>query len=287
MRWLFLFILLLNLAYIGWEVSRTDDESAYTNIEPVKNVQTIVLLSEVNQQKKADAQKNPGDGVVSKAGTNGRGGSEQTAQSQDQDNVRQAMAKKTGSDDITGVGRHASKPAVEPSLATQRAVSAQVQTSTGGCYTFGPFRELAVLRRLTRELKPYIETVDFRGREEKEQPLYWVYIKPAKNRKAAIATGNRLKANKINDYFVIRQGKKVNGVSLGYFRNKKGATSLLKRVRKLGFDVVLEPKFKSYTVYWLDYQLADGAKVPDSIFNKYISAAKKDRIKRLGRKCVQ
>jgi hypothetical protein len=128
--------------------------------------------------------------------------------------------------------------------------------------------------------------VDFRGREEKEPPLYWVYIKPEKNRATAIATGKRLKANKINDYFIIREGTKINGVSLGYFRNKKGATSLATRVEKLGFDVVLEPVFKTYTVYWLDYQLADGVKVPDSIFDKYIKAAKKDRIKRLHRDCA-
>ena len=154
------------------------------------------------------------------------------------------------------------------------------------CYTLGPFRDLDNLRGLTREIKSYVVKADFRGREEKEQTLYWVYVKPEKTRKKAIETGKRLKARKIKDFYVIRDGEKENGLSLGHFRNKEGAYGLAKKVQILGFDVIVEPVFRSYTIYWLDYQLSSGVSIPESIFEKYIKSAKKNKISRLSRDCA-
>ena len=153
------------------------------------------------------------------------------------------------------------------------------------CFTLGPFRDLDKLRSLTREIKPYVVTTDFRGREERDQSLYWVYIQPEKNRKKAIETGRRLKANKIKDFYVIREGEKIHGVSLGRFRNKNSAYRLAKKVKKLGFDVIVEPIFKSYTVYWLDYQLADGVDIPETLFEPYTQPTKKGKVSRLNRSC--
>ena len=153
------------------------------------------------------------------------------------------------------------------------------------CFTMGPFRDLDKLRSLTREIKPYVVSTDFRGREEREQSLYWVFIQPEKNRKKAIETGKRLKAKKIKDFYVIREGEKIHGVSLGRFRNKNSAYGLAKKVKKLGFDVIVEPIFKTYTVYWLDYQLADGVSMPEVLFEQYTQPTKKGKVSRLSRSC--
>ena len=47
MRWLFLFVLSLNLAYFAWQSSREPADS-YADVEPLKNVPPIVLLNEVS-----------------------------------------------------------------------------------------------------------------------------------------------------------------------------------------------------------------------------------------------
>jgi hypothetical protein len=154
-----------------------------------------------------------------------------------------------------------------------------------GCYTLGPFRDLDKLRGLTREIKSYVIKADFRGKEENEPTLYWVYLTPEANRKKAIETGNRLKAKKIKDFYVIREGEKENGLSLGHFRNKTRAYALAKKVKALDFDVNVEPVYKTYTVYWLDYELADGAAIPEKVFDEYIGTGGKDKISRLGRDC--
>ncbi len=49
MRWLFLIVLFLNLAYIVWQTTRPVTQS-YEDVRPLKNVRPIVLLSELKQQ---------------------------------------------------------------------------------------------------------------------------------------------------------------------------------------------------------------------------------------------
>ncbi len=297
MRWIFLFVLFLNLAYIAWEVNRPSVES-YSGVLALKNVQSIVLLSELNQ--------------VQKTALNESGNVAQTVSLHGSDEPAGSVPEKdrpTGNKSLE-VESLAVEPAV-PATSTL-ALNAQdsLQAEKGDneaeavllsssparnrqktivdekCYTMGPFRDLEVLRSLMREIKAYVVATDFHGREVKEQSLYWVYIKPEKNRKAAIATGKRLKAKKIKDFYVIREGEQIHGVSLGYFRNKNGAQGLVSKVKKLGFDVVLEPVFKTYTVYWLDYRMNGDVEIPQTIIDKYLQVAEKDKITRLDRLCA-
>jgi len=302
MRWLFLLVLCLNLVYIAWEMSKSSD--SYVDVPPLKNVPPIVLLSELKQQpaqpQSMSAEKAPliqsGKAVADSA----EKVSDENAALAKQDVANEAAAAKA-----VAVAKERpveqEKPPVESSKKTdlvdvvpadqgqkapdQKATDQQAVAQAESCYTLGPFRDLDNLRGLTREIKSYVVKADFRGREEKEQTLYWVYLKPEKTRNKAIETGKRLKAKKIKDFYVIRDGEKENGLSLGHFRNRDGAYGLAKKVQKLGFDVVVEPVFRTYTVYWLDYQLSAGANVPESVFEKYINTAKKDKVSRLRRDC--
>ncbi|GMR01669.1 MAG: SPOR domain-containing protein [Gammaproteobacteria bacterium] len=296
MRWAFLFVFSLNLIYIGWEMSRSSTDD-YADVPALKNVQTIVLLSELKQQQ-ADLAKieqvedKTGDkaeaAIVDNTSTGGspvkQAGSEQLAvKSQEivEKKPEGTSEVTTQSDVING--------AAETVASSKQAVPAEVlqanPSQSASCFTLGPFRDLDRLRSLTREIKSYVIKADFRGREEKEQTLYWVYIKPEKNHKKAIETGRRLKAKKIKDFYVIRDGEKIHGLSLGHFRNKDGAYGLAKKARNLGFNVIVEPVFRTYTIYWLDYQLASGVNIPEAIFEKHIKPGKKDKINRLSRDC--
>ena len=311
MRWLFLFVLSLNLAYIGWQMSKSPSDD-YEDVLPLKNVQRIVLLSELEPQQEDPAEAEQLDGKTETAAIDEipneqlpakQAGPEQAAEKsqevaeiapQTEKNVVVQADMKAGQAEVVAVAEKPvsaeplvtsapAKPApVKPAPAKPASAKPQQQT---GCYTLGPFRDLIKLSALTREIKSYVVSADFRGREEKEQTLYWVYVKPEKTRKSAVATGKRLKAKKIKDFYIIRDGEKINGLSLGHFRSKGGAYGLAKKVRKLGFDVIVEPVFKTYTVYWLDYQLAKGAVIPEKIFETYLKSTKKDKISRLSRDC--
>lgn len=299
MRWLFLIVLFLNLAYIAWQTTRPVTQS-YENVQPLKNVRPIVLLSELKQQ---EALAHPE--VNSKK-------QQSLPQIVKVEAITEAV-EVTEVAEITSVKK--SEQIKQPALPSdENKVVAEIKPlktpnesqeephmSMGGgdfagsreggaiikesCFTLGPFRDLDKLRSLTREIKPYVITTDFRGREEREQYLYWVYIQPEKNRKKAIETGKRLKAKKIKDFYVIRKGEKIHGISLGRFRNKNSANGLAKKVKKLGFDVTVEPVFKSYTVYWLDYQLVDGVNIPETLLEHYTQAANNGKVSRLKRVC--
>ena len=284
MRWLFFILLSLNIVYITWQIIQPGPDP-YSNVQPLNKVPSIALLNELPQPQQADTTEATVKSTQTSAkekDTTVASLANQTSTLKDRTKPQIATEKKSEKTPVK-----APVSVVEKKSVAAEAVNFLPETSLQGerCYTLGPFRDLSKLRSLTREIKSYVQEADFRGREEKEQSLFWVYIVPEKNRKAAIQAGKRLKVNKIKDFYIIREGKKANGLSLGQFRNKNSAYSLAKKVNNLGFNAVVEPVFKKYTIYWLDYQLADGVSIPVTIFNKYIQSEKKDSISRLSRDC--
>jgi len=304
MRWLFLFVLSLNLAYFAWQSTRAPADS-YTGVEPLKNVPPIILLSEVNtsyDEVEADSASRVASAAADMS-AEGERPLEKPAvaetsrrQSKEVSSAMKANATvqapvDTASQPVMAKSRpekavqEQSSPVAEK-VPVQSSAPASAQLQPGErCFTLGPFRDLDKLRSFTREIKSYVTEADFRGKEEKEPAIYWVYLIPEKSRKEAIATGKRLKSEKIKDFYIIRDGAKVNGISLGHFRNKTGAYGLAKKVTKLGFDVNVETIFKTYTIYWLDYQLAEGVTIPEQIFDKYTTNTNKDKVGRLKRQC--
>ena len=284
MRWLFLFVFSLNLVYIGWEMSQTSSDN-HANVPALKNVQTIVLLSELKQQADlAKADQDKSEAVVDTV--ENIPAEEVSENGADPDPVSGSQVAVVPQDTAVEKPETTKQTAIEAAVVVEQISPAVGMAKSASCFTLGPFRNLDKLRVLTREIKSYVVATDFRGREEKEQTLYWVYLQPEKSRSKAIATGKRLKAKKIKDFYVIRDGEKINGLSLGHFRNKDGAYGLAKKVKNLGFDVIVEPVFKTYTIYWLDYELAEGVDIPESIFEKHIKSSEKGKISRLSRNCA-
>lgn len=65
MRWLFLFVLVLNLAYVAWEMSQPEKILAVTNVH--RNVPKIILLGEIGQSV-AVAKTDKNDSVIALKG---------------------------------------------------------------------------------------------------------------------------------------------------------------------------------------------------------------------------
>jgi hypothetical protein len=64
---------------------------------------------------------------------------------------------------------------------------------------------------------------------------YWVYIPPLKNKAAINRKIAELKAAGIDEYFVLKEGRKWhNAISLGVFKSEDSARQLLAAVRKKG-----------------------------------------------------
>jgi len=287
MRWLFLVVLSLNLAYIAWQTLKPD-ENLYAYVAPLKNVRPIVLLRELPpQQAQVIDSASPQQETVEKvnnvdslAVTESK-----TIEQEKVEPVSEVVAEEMPAAEIKPVVADITEKLAQDAVNAGSLASSMRPITESMCYTLGPFRNLDELRGFTREIKSYVVEADFRGKEEKEQSLFWVYIQPETSKKKAVETGKRLKEKKIKDFYLIREGEKIHGISLGHFRNKSGAYGLAKKVQKLGFDVQVEPVFKTSTVYWLDYKLASGASIPQSIFDKQIKVGQKDKVSLLSRDC--
>ncbi len=243
MRWLFLFVLMLNLGYVGWQLLVADAPAGPVPASErvPSSVAPIVLLRE--------ASGDPGGTVLTDDG----GG---------------ASADVTARPPVAGE--------TPPTEGDPAALAA-----SGQCFTEGPFREERALQAYVDEIEGYVRSVAVRERLESEQTLYWVYVPPQASGEAAQKLGKRLKAKKIKDFYIIRSGDKANGISLGHFRNRDGAYRLKSKAEKLGFEARVEPVFRSYTIYWLDYQQIESREIPASIKRKYLP----DNASRLTRRC--
>ncbi len=248
MRWLFLFVLVLNLAYFGWQYSRsTEDVSVDKNRS---NIPSIVLLSELEQFR-----------------------SEQKESKQAEIQGESAEVKEiVESPQVTSGSSGGQSPVV---------VAAQNEPRAEGCYTLGPFRELDELRDFTRLIKDYVENASFRSRDEVEQSLFRVFLGPAETDEQAKALSERLKVKKITDHYVVAKGPREKSISLGHFKVKDSAYGHADSIKKKGFDAKVEPVFKNYTLYWLDYKLAAGKVIPEGYFKTKLDS----KVTRLDRAC--
>ena len=93
--------------------------------------------------------------------------------------------------------------------------------------------------------------VEIQVRSEEQQVIknYQVYVPPAPNREAAVATAEELRRKGVEDLWIINRGERVNGISLGVFRNKGNMSRLVAEIEKLGFSVLTTTNTKTDTEY--------------------------------------
>ena len=297
MRWLFLIMLVLNLSYIAWETLNASKKEALVNVPPLPDVPTILLANEIDSAATLAVVPAEKDEPASTTSPENKieTGIEDVPLHVSPNNqlVKQELvplASSTKEDKFESVSQVDDEAQANDKASADDKVQLSDKASADNkiqakipdaCFTLGPFRELDTLRALMRNIKEYVEEVSFRSRDEKESSLFWVYLSPLENRAQAKKVGQALKAKKIKDFYIIRSGDKKNGISLGQFRNKNGAYRLAKKVKKLDFSVEVEPVFKTYTLYWLDYRLINGNTIPEALTAKYLTG----KISRLSRSC--
>lgn len=213
MRWLFLFVVVLNFAYVGWELSQPEVVPDVPAVD--RRIAKIVLLSEIGQESAAAP--------------------------------REAPEHLPDEDEKMPVAQNAD------------------------CFTLGPFRELEKLRAVTRGIKKYVVSASFRSHEEREQEMFWVYLKPADSYDEAKVLAGSLKKMKVKDYFIVKSGPQINAISLGHFAEKVRAYDHAEHMTGLGLKPEVEALFKNYTIYWLDYEIAASMSIPQSILEKHVT----------------
>ena len=272
MRWFFLLLLIVNVGYVTWELNRERSSQPTTAALP-RNVERIVLLSELESESLQDDTALPATGEIAKpAPTASPVESAEMLQPPVPSKTteeQQVEVAAVADDAVTAADAQDGEQAQSPA---DQADARQAEKEPEGdlCYTLGPFREMKTLRLVTREIKDYVVEASFRSREEQEQSMFRVYLKPVGSKKAAKALIKELVSKNIRDYYIITDGPNKNGISLGYFSDKSRAQRHASRVRKHGFDAIVEPVFRTYTIYWLDYRIKAGNEIPQKIFDQHL-----------------
>jgi len=239
MRWLFLFVLLINIAYVAWELNQPPKQERARKSSN-SGVPELVLVNEVlSQDIKTAATKvynAPKVDVVS---------------------AGQAAPEKT----VTEEAR---------SKVSELPVLKVAKVKPDSCYTLGPYRDLEKLRGTIRAIKKYVAEVEFRSREETEQSIFWVYLPPQKSTRSVQELSKLLISKKIRDYYVITSGPKTNGMSMGHFKEKDRAVSHAKQLKQKGFKAEIEAIFKTYVIYWLDYRVKNDNQMPEGLIDQQL-----------------
>ena len=271
MRWLFVLLVVLNIGYVTWELNRERPQPVRGPAIP-RGVEPIVLLSERVGESAEEADPLPVGSIEEAQGS--------VAGTADADPVPPSPKDI----ELPPVETASSQPArvsAEPGKQRDLAAPAEKQLAASSaaagpepvgdlCYTLGPFKEMKTLRVVTREIKDFVVEASFRSKEEQEQTMFRVLIRPVGSKGEAKALIRKLDSKNVRDHFILTEGPNKNGISLGYFSSKGRAYKHADRVRKLGFDAYAEPVFRSYTIYWLDYRIEPGIRIPQQIFDSHM-----------------
>ncbi len=117
------------------------------------------------------------------------------------------------------------------------------------CQAIGPFLAMEDLRAVSEELGLHGLSARQRTAEIQKPNGFWLYL-PAMEREQVLQAVKTLEENGDREYYV----GKGNYLALGTFDDISRAEIRLEETRKLGFDPVLEARYKTSTEYWLDIE---------------------------------
>jgi len=124
-----------------------------------------------------------------------------------------------------------------------------VPESESVCQTVGPLLDQADVSSLSAMLSKEGYEATVRRGEAREPAGYWVYM-PAMPASQARRIVNDLDAHGMKDYFIGKQSY----ISLGIFSERDKAQTRLQQVAALGYEAVLDQRYRTRNVYWLDIE---------------------------------
>ena len=115
------------------------------------------------------------------------------------------------------------------------------------CHVIGPFDTALQAEQFGGRLARLGGEPRVREEALREDAGYWVFL-PEQPADQARATLDKLQEKGVKDYYL----GKTHYISLGIYSNKEAAERRLTEIAEMGFEPVVERRFRTRTVYWLD-----------------------------------
>jgi len=128
------------------------------------------------------------------------------------------------------------------------------------CYSLGPFEGQNQVRSISAKLTDLGALANDRSEKLRVPIGYWVYLPKYDSWNEARRKVMELEEKGLKDIFIMGRGRMKNAVSLGLYKEEKGATDRMKLVRSLGVDPKLETQYTVDERYWIDIDVAAGRK---------------------------
>jgi|OM-RGC.v1.010603692 hypothetical protein len=161
-----------------------------------------------------------------------------------------------------GESKNGERPGEESSAAATEPVVAE---TSAVCWLIGPFQEEISAKQVISRLSALDVTLRLRAIDTRAKPDYWVYIPPQVSRKAAIKLLRELQSKKI-DSFLITEGDRKNGISLGFFTQKERADGVMKARKDQGYNPSVREILRVDTEFWLIFDQRQSGKFSDALW---------------------
>ena len=157
------------------------------------------------------------------------------------------------------------------------------QTAKRKCFSLGPFEDKQQADLVSGLLKSSGIKAKRRISKDARRKAYWVLLPPAESREAAQKSVARLKQLKVDDYFMVVTGDKVNAISLGVFTKFESAHRRIKQMQDLGFKPEFEKVELPKREYWWDWPYEIGKSLDDQVMSKIKKIS--NQVRQIEREC--
>jgi len=252
MRWLLLFLIVLNAVVLFWfgqQQKTQEQQESNTLATSTAGVPGITLLSEVPRSKIKYKKVEPEPSEAEPP----------------------AVAETSVPAPTAGAAVEPAAQPVQPAATDVAVKSAEQEAavakpaavrtlSKDACGFLGPFADPITVRQVAGRLKRAQVDNKIYSESASINPVYWVYLKPATSRSTALAALRELQAARIES-FIVGEGEDANAISLGFFKKKESAESIQQQRIAQGFDAKLVKKERHRDQYWAVVQSQSWSRV--------------------------
>lgn len=130
--------------------------------------------------------------------------------------------------------------------------STNVKSSGSRCYSVGPFKDEDDAKYLSVRAEALGFESEMRSLATGGTTENWVHIPPLANRQQSLQLLRELQGRDIDSY-IITQGELAEGISLGLFKNQTSAQKLMKKMRAMGYKVIIKEVLRGEKELWLEF----------------------------------
>jgi hypothetical protein len=221
-KWVILCLVLINAAFLGWQLSR--DQEVVIGVEAVPETTTsamvnrLLLVSEVESGVLRQRRNLP----ASKPSPPPR----PPEQIPDSDQ--------------------------ETASVSLEEVLAMPPDSDRECYTLGPLENEDDISALSAWFNAQGSQATLRDDERREVVSTWVFMGPLESREAADVRVREMQAASIDDIYVIPRGDMANAISLGLYSQSDTLQRRVSQLEARGFTPSVLPRYRTVTASWFD-----------------------------------